>query len=67
MYPSIRMMITSQTKAFTPAHAQPSASSSPKRARFRGTIIPVPSAGCAIVLHPHPAAAWRRRSKLTLR
>ncbi len=44
------MMITSQTNALTPAHAQPSASSSPNNARLRGTIIPVPSACWAMVL-----------------
>src|SRR5918994_1186645 len=54
MYPSSRMMMINQTKALTPAHAHPSASSRPNRARLRGTTIPGPSARCAIVLHPHP-------------
>ena len=42
------MIRTSQNAAFTPAHAQPSASSRPKNARLRGTIPPGPSACWAI-------------------
>src|SRR5215218_2015503 len=55
MYPSIRMMITSQANALTDAQAHPSASSSPKRARRRGRTVPAPSACCAIFLHPLPS------------
>src|SRR6476646_4354362 len=52
----MKMMITSQMKALTDAQPQPSASSSPKRARRRGTTVPAPSARCAIVLHPRAPA-----------
>src|SRR5436190_19650996 len=58
----MKMMIISQTNALTPAQAQPSASSSPNRARRRGTAVPGPSACWAIVLHPSaiaPGGRWR--------
>ena len=50
------MMKMSHTNALTEAQPQPSASSSPNMARFRGTTVPAPSARWAIVLHPHPSA-----------
>ena len=52
----MKMMMISQTKALIEAQPQPSASSSPNRARRRGTAVPAPSACWAIVLHPHPPA-----------
>src|SRR4249919_1312686 len=53
------MMMTVQMKALTVAQPQPSASSSPNRARFRGTVIPAVSARWAIVL---PALLDRERA-----
>src|SRR6476619_573292 len=50
----MKMMMMSHTKALTVAQPQPSASSSPNRARRRGTAVPGPSACWAIVLPPHP-------------
>src|SRR3954449_8816060 len=58
----MKMMMISQTNALTPAQAQPSPSSSPNRARRRGTAVPGPSACWAIVLHPStiaPTGRWR--------
>src|SRR5260221_11505343 len=52
----MKMMKISQTKALIEAHAQPSASSSPKTARRRGTDLPAPIACWVIVLHPHRPA-----------
>src|SRR4249919_1573283 len=46
------MMNVSQAIALAVAQAQPSASSSPNKARFRGTVVPAVSAPWAIVLHP---------------
>src|SRR3954466_4525985 len=56
------MMMISHTNALTEAQPQPSASSSPNRARRRGTAVPGPSACWAIVLHPSaiaPGGRWR--------
>src|SRR3954453_19424812 len=56
------MMMISHTNALTEAQPQPSASSSPNRARRRGTAVPGPSACWAIVLHPSaiaPRGRWR--------
>src|SRR6478672_11957804 len=58
----MKMMMISHTNALTEAQPQPSASSSPNRARRRGTAVPGPSACWAIVLHPSaiaPRGRWR--------
>src|SRR5688572_10592685 len=59
------MMMTSQANALTEAQAQPSESSSPKRARRRGTTVPGPSACCAIFLHPRPPTVRRTAMSLS--
>src|SRR4029078_1405378 len=58
----MKMMMISHANALTEAQPQPSASSSPNRARRRGTAVPGPSACWAIVLHPSaiaPHGGWR--------
>ena len=51
------MMITSQMKALIEAQPQPSASSSPNRARLRGTHHARPKRGPGRALDAHPAVS----------